>query len=191
MTHSDPGNGPAQDGPGRGRPAGSVDLGERERLAYALSERFAPHVTAAAAAVREAEQLVEEARENLARAREEAAGQPYRSDRLVFVRAVVDDETEALNRKTTPKTVKVAYRHLLDRAVDLADAEVRGYHSDQAERQHERQRSVDACLAAERQAAEGLDAARAMQQRVLDAEQAARDGLAVMLEKLSRAGGGV
>ena len=73
-----------------------LDLSERERLAFALSQRFAPHVEAAATAVREAEQSLAQAREHLSRAREAEAGQGYRSDRLVFMRAAVNDEVEGL-----------------------------------------------------------------------------------------------
>jgi len=166
-------------------PATSVDLTERERLAFALSQRFAPHLEAAATAVREAEQSLGLAREQLARAREAEAGQEYRSDRLVFMRASVNEEVESLARRTTEKKVRVAYRYLLDRAVELAAGEVEEYASDQVAAQHAREHSVDACLQAERVAGERLDTARAMHLRVKDAEQAARKGLAMMVEKLS------
>ena len=122
-----------------------LDLSERERLAFALSQRFAPHVEAAATAVREAEQSLAQAREHLSRAREAEAGQGYRSDRLVFMRAAVNDEVEGLARKTTPKKVRVAYRYLLDRAVELAAGEVQEYTSDQDSAQHAREHSVEAC----------------------------------------------
>ncbi len=185
MTSRDP-HAPAA--PGRtpeAHPGGHVDPGEREQLAYALSARFAPHLQAAAAAVREAEQGLADAREALARAREEAASQRYQSDRLVFMRASVHEDVEALTRKTTPKKVRVAYRYLLARAVELAEGEVQGYRADQEAAQRQRRHSVEACAQAEREALDRLDAASAMHQRVRDAERAARDGLAVMLEKLA------
>jgi hypothetical protein len=165
--------------------AGQVDRDERERLAYALGLRFAPHLQAAAAAVRDAEDDLSEARQELARAREAAASQVYQSDRLVFMRASVKDEVEALARKTTPKKVRVAYRYLLDRAVELAAGEVEGYGSDETAAQRAREHGVGACLDAERLATQRLDAAKAMHGRVHDAEQAARQGLAVMVEKLA------
>ena len=161
-----------------------LDLSERERLAFALSQRFAPHVEAAATAVRDAEQSLAQAREHLSRAREAEAGQGYRSDRLVFMRAAVNDEVEALARKTTPKKVRVAYRYLLDRAVELAAGEVQEYTSDQDSAQHAREHSVEACIQAEREAGERLEAAHALHGRVKDAEHAARAGLAIMVEKL-------
>lgn len=193
MTHPDPHDGRAAHGarPGaqRASAAASFDQAEHERLAYALGERFAPHAQAAALAVHEAERELDEARQQLEEARQEEAGRHYRSDRLVFVRAAVEDEREALARRTAPKTVRVTYRHLLDRAVDLAEAEVQGFRDEQAERRLEGRQSVEACLAAERRATEQLDAARAMQQRVADAESTARDGLALMAEKLAGADG--
>jgi hypothetical protein len=171
-----------------GQPTGSIlhpfDLTERERFAFALSQRFAPHLEAAAAAVREAEQILSGAREQLSRAREADARQEYRSDRLVFMRASVNEEVNGLARKTTPKKVRVAYRYLLDRAVELAAAEVQEYISDQDSAQHARQHSVEACIQAEREASERLEAAHAMHGRVKDAEHAAREGLAMMVEKL-------
>ena len=166
------------------QPSTPLDLTERERLAFALSQRFAPHLEAAATAVRDAEQSLAQAREHLSRAREAEAGQGYRSDRLVFMRAAVNDEVEGLARKTTPKKVRVAYRYLLDRAVELAAGEVQEYTSDQDSAQHARENSVEACVQAEREAGERLEAAHAMHGRVKDAEHAARAGLAIMVEKL-------
>lgn len=157
---------------------------EWERFAHALSVRFAPHLQAAAAAVREAEQDLATAREQLTRARQAAASRHYQSDRLVFMRASVKDEVEALGRKTNEKKVKVAYRYLVDRAVELAEGEVHGYHEDQAATRQDQEHSVEALLETERAAIERLDAARAMQARVHDAEQTARQGLAVMVQKL-------
>lgn len=184
MYPRDPHTTPAT--PAHGSPdTGPADVGERAQLAHTLASRFAPHVEAAAAAVRDAEQHLADAREELARARQAAANQEYQSDRLVFMRASVSDEVEALSRKTTPKKVRVAYRYLLARAVELAEAEVQGYHADQAALLRERHQSVAACLETERQAVERFDAAREMQGRVQLAEQAARDGLAVMVEKLA------
>lgn len=161
-----------------------VDLSERERLVFALSQRFAPHQEVARAAVREAEQNLSRAREELARARESEASLVYRSDRLVFMRASVNDEVDGLARKTTPKKVRVAYRYLLDRAVELAAGEVQEYASEQDSAQHAREHGVEACIRAEREAGERLAAAHAMHDRVKDAERAAREGLAVMVEKL-------
>ncbi len=178
---------PAPDQAGDDHSPGGVDPLELERLTQALSARFAPHVDAAAAAVREAENDLADSREALARARRAADSQQYQSDRLVFMRASVRDEVEALTRKTTPKKVRVAYRYLLARAVELAEGEVKGYLADQAAAQRESQHSVEACLEAERAAVERLEAARAMQERVDDAVRTARQGLAVMAEKLGAA----
>lgn len=189
MSHRDPTHRTIPDHSEPGQPPDPIDRGERERLAFALSERFSAHLQGAAEAVRLAEQDLEEARAELSRARQAAEDRPYRSDRLVFVRAAIEDEAEALTRKTTPKAVRLAYRYLLDRAVDLAESEVQGYHSDEAERQREREEGVEACLAAEARAAERLKVARAMQQRVHDAERTARQGLAEMIERLSRPAG--
>lgn len=190
MSHRDPAHPPSTHRSGQDhQPPDTVDGGERERLAYALSERLAPHVAAAAAAVRQAEQDLDDARAELSRAREAAANQPYRSDRLVFVRAALEDEAEALARKTAPKSVRVAYRHLLDRAVEVAEAAVQGYHSDEAERQREREEGVEACLAAEALAVERFDLARAMQEDVHNAERTARAGLAEMIATLVRLDG--
>lgn len=189
MSHRDPAHAP---NPGRsehGQPLDPIGPGEQERFAHVLGERFATHAQAAAAAVRRAEQDLEDARGALSRAREAADSRPYRSDRRVFVRAALEAEAEALTRKTSPKAVRAAYRHLLDRAVDLAEAEVQGYHSDEAERQRERDEGVEACLAAEQRAIERLDVARAMQQRVHQAERTARQGLAEMVERLARPDG--
>jgi hypothetical protein len=171
--------------PGPAQAADRIDVEEKERLAYALGVRFAPHIQAAEAAVREAEHHLAEAREALSRARQEAASQQYQSDRLVFMRASVRDEVEGLTRKTTPKKVRIAYRYLLSRAVELAEGEVQGYVSDEAAAQRQREQSVDACLEAERRALARLEAARAMRGRVEEAERAARRGLLVMVEKLA------
>ena len=161
-----------------------VDLTERERLVYALGQRFAPHLEAAAAAVREAELTLSHARDQLSEAREAEARREYRSDRLVFMRASVNDEVDGLARKTTHKKVRLAYRYLLDRAVELATAEVEEYASDQRALQLARQHSVEACVRAEHEASDRLAAAQAMHDRVKDAENAARAGLAMMVEKL-------
>ena len=182
MTAPEP-PGPPVDGRSA-QPATPVDLTERERLAFVLSQRFAPHLEAAATAVREAEQSRARALEELARAREAEAQQEYRSDRLVFMRASVSDEVDGLARKTTVKKVRVAYRYLLDRAVELAAGEVEAYASEQDTAEYAREHGVDACLQAERAAGERLEAAQAMQRRVKDAERAARDGLALMIAKL-------
>jgi hypothetical protein len=176
---------PTADAPRPGPDADQVDRSERERLVYVLSQRFAPHLQSAAAAVRGAEHDVAAARDELSRARAAAADERYQSDALVFMRASVGDEVEGLARKTTPKKVRVAYRYLLDRAVELAAGEVQGYASDEAAAQRAREHGVEACLDAEREATQRLEAANAMQERVHDAEQAARQGLALMLEKLS------
>lgn len=153
------------------------------RLVQAFDERFAPHLENASAAVRDAEQALATAQENLARAQEAAAGKPYVSDPLVFMRATLDDEVDGLRRKTTPKKVQAAYRYMLARAVELAAGEVQGYHDDQATIARERETGVEACRQAARYAAERLDAAREMQRRVRSAERTARAGLAAMVEK--------
>jgi hypothetical protein len=188
MNHRDPPATSASGDTGHGQQPGHVDPGEWERLSQVLTVRFAAQVHAAAAAVREAEQALATAREELARARRAADGRQYQSDRLVFMRASVKEELEALGRKTTERKVKVAFRYLVARAVELAEGEVHGYHADRAAAQREREQSVEAWLEAEREAIAQLDAARAMQARVHDAEQTARHGLAVMLQKLAAQG---
>src|SRR5690606_25952620 len=107
----------------------------------------------------------------------------YTSDPLPFMRESVSEEVEALGRKTTPKKVRTSYRFLLDRAVELAAAEVQTFHDDRAaERQH-REGGVEACQEAVGRAAEAVEAAREMQERVREAERSARRGLAVMVDK--------
>lgn len=164
-------------------PGGQGNSAEALRLTQALVDRFAPHVEAAAAAVREAELALAAAQEELARARQEAENQRYRSDPLVFMRSALPEEVAGLRRKTTPKKVQAAYRYMLARAVELAAAEVQGYHADQAAIALDRTQGVEACLAVEQAAAERLAAAREMQQRVRAAEGEARAGLAVLFEK--------
>lgn len=152
---------------------------ETERAA--LEQRFAPHLDAASAAVRQAEQALDDAQTALARARDAAASRQYQSDRRVFMRAAVDDELESLSRKTTEKKLRSAHRYLVARAVELADAEVAGYLADQDEETREREHGVVACEHAQRRAAQTLDAARAMHARVLSAYDAAEQGLVVLL----------
>lgn len=153
------------------------------RLVQAFDERFAPHLERASLAVRDAELALEKADEALVHAEEVAASKPYVSDPVVFMRASLDDEVDGLRRKTTPKKVQAAYRYMLARAVELAAAEVQGYHDDQAALDHEREHGVEACRDALRLATQRLDAARDMQQRVLAAERTARAGLTAMVEK--------
>lgn len=164
---------------------GSLAPGEREQLVYTLETRFAPHLESAGAALREAERELDEARERLGRAEQAAARAAYSSDALVFMRQGVEEEVDGLDRKTNEKRVRAGYRFLLDRTVDLAAAEVRGFHDDQDAARREREEGVEACREAVDRAAEGLEEARAMHERVLAAEQAARQGLALMVDKLS------
>ena len=175
MTNGDPNPGPDLTG----------QSAERERLAHILSVRFAAHVDAAAAAVRAAEQELAEATEQLERALREAADARYRSDPLVFMRASVSEEVEALGRKTTAKKARVAYRHLVDRAVELAEGEVRGFQADLAAAERARLEGVEARTEAERDARERLEAAQVMQERVLAAQQRAVDGLDLLVQKLA------
>lgn len=170
---------------GKAETVEGLDPGEREQLVFALETRFADHLEAAAQAVREAERELEEAREALQRAEDEAASRPYRSDSLVFMRDAMDEEVEGLVRKTNPKKVRASYRFLLDRAVDLAAGEVQGFHDDVAAERREREEGVTASRAALDRAAATLEAARAMQERVSRAEMLARQGLDVLAEKLA------
>jgi hypothetical protein len=188
MNQHDPPATSASGDTGDDQPPGHVGPDEWERLSHTVSVRFAAQVQAAAAAVHDAEQDLVTAREELTRARRAAAGRHYQSDRLVFMRASVKEELEALDRKTTEKKVRTAFRYLVARAVELAEGEVHGYHADQAAAQRERESSVEAWLEAEREAIARLDSARAMQARVYDAEQTAHHGLTVMLQKLSAPG---
>lgn len=166
-------------------PADGLAAGEQEQLVYALDTRFAPHLEAAAATVREAERLLTEATDRLAHAEREAAAARYTSDPLVFMRQSVEEEVEALARKTTAKKVRTSYRFLLDRAVELAAGEVQRFHDDQEAARQEREEGIEACREAQRRAGEALEAARTMQERVRSAEQSAREGLSVMVEKLT------
>ena len=179
MTLEDPHAG----APGHGGSAKRSDDIDPSQLGYALTTRFAAHIQAAATAVRAAEQELADAQEKLSLAQQAAENQRYQADRLVFMRASVEESVESLTRKSTPKKVKVAYNYLVARAVELAEGEIHGYREDLAAAHREREDSVAACLRLERQASEQLDAARAMQQRVYAAEQAARQGLAVLVEK--------
>lgn len=158
---------------------------DQDQLVYGLETRFAPHLEAAASAVRDAERELTQAREQLERAEEEAARAGYVSDPLIFMRQSVAEEVDALTRKTTEKKVRVSYRFLLDRAVELAAAEVQGFHDERAAEEREREQGVAACRAAERRAVEALAAAEEMLARVRAAEQSAREGLRTMVAKLT------
>ena len=157
---------------------------EWDRLAQAVSDRFAPYLQAAAVAVGEAEQAVAEARDALARAEQAAADTRYASDPLVFMRVVVGDEVDALSRKTTAKKARASFRHLLARAAELAEGELQGYRADLESARGDRQEGADARRRIEQEALSDLDAARAMQQRVLEAERAAREGLGLLKEMI-------
>ena len=168
-----------------GKHAVPGDAGEYERLSHMVSLRFAPHVQAAAAAVRTAEQELADAREQLERAQAEASARPYRSDPLVFMRTSAQDEVEALGRKTTPRKTKAAFGYLLDRATELAEGEVKGFLADQAAAERDRHEGVEARLGAERRARATLEAAQEMQDRVRTAELLTRQGLAILVQKLA------
>jgi hypothetical protein len=157
---------------------------EWSRLAQTVTDRFAAHLKAAAAAEREAEHDLTEAREALARAEHAAANSRYVSDPLVFMRVTVREELDGLSRKTTPKKVKASFRYLLARAAELAEGELKGYRNDLESARRDREQGVDACRHAEQAAVDDLEAAREMHQRVRDAEHAARDGLAMLKEKM-------
>ena len=170
----------AADAPGPDR----IAQAEWDRLARGVTDRFAAHLQAAAAAVREAEHDLAEARAALARAEQAAANTRYVSDPLVFMRVTVREELDGLSRKTSPKKVRAGFRYLLARAAELAEREVAGYRNDLDSARRDREQGVDACRQAEQAALGDLEAARAMHQRVHDAEHAARDGLAVLSEKV-------
>ena len=163
--------------------ADRISQQELDRLAFSITERFAPHVQGAEAAVREAEKGLAEAREAVARAEQEVANRAYHSDPLVFMRATVREDLEGLERKTTPKKVRASFRYLLSRAAELAEGEVAGYRRDLDAARRERVEGVEARKRAEQVAQAELDAARAMHQRVLDAERAARAGLEILRAK--------
>lgn len=166
-----------------------IGRGEREQLVYQLETRMAAHRDAATAAVREAESSLSEARERLAQAEEAALREKYVSDPLPFMRQSVAEEVETLERVSNEKRVRASYRFLLDRAVELAGAEVQGFHDEGVAEQRERHEGLEACRAAEQRAVLTLEAARQMQQRVQAAEDAARRGLATMVDKLSSSDG--
>jgi hypothetical protein len=170
----------AADAPGPDR----IAQAEWDRLALAVTDRFAAHLQAAAAAVREAEHDLAQARAALARAEQAAANTRYVSDPLVFMRVTVREELDGLSRKTTPKKVRASFRYLLARAAELAEGELAGYRNDLEAARHDRAQGVDACRQAEQVALGDLEAARAMNLRVQDAERAARDGLAVLSQKI-------
>lgn len=155
---------------------------ELARLAQAAADRFAPHLRSAEDAVRASEQSLADARAALARAEHTAANKRYQSDPLVFMRVTVSEELDALARKTTPKKIRANFRYLLERAVELAEGEVAGYRTDLEAARRERDHGVESCRQAEQAAQVELEAARAMQQRVCDAERAAREGLALLRE---------
>ena len=110
----------AADAPGPDR----IALAELDRLALAVTDRFAPYLHAAVAAVREAEHDLAQARAALARAEQAAANTRYVSDPLVFMRVTVREELDGLSRKTTPKKVRASFRYLLARAAELAEGEL-------------------------------------------------------------------
>jgi DNA repair exonuclease SbcCD ATPase subunit len=170
----------AADAPGPDR----ITQSEWDRLALAVTDRFAPHLHAAAAALREAEHALAEARAALDRAEQAAANTRYVSDPLVFMRVTVSEELDGLSRKTTPKKVRASFRYLLARAAELAEGELQGYRNDLEAARRDRELGVGACQQAVHVALDDLEAARTMLQRVQDAERAARDGLAVLSEKV-------
>lgn len=165
--------------------AEGLSSGEPQELTYALESRFEPHLEAAASAVRDAERALEEAREALTRTEQQQERETYTSDPLPFMREGVAEEVDGLERKTTPKKVRAAYRFLLDRAAELAAAEVQGFQDDRAELERERSDGVAACRDEVDRATAALAAAREVQERVEAAEQAARQGLNMMVSKLS------
>ena len=175
-----------------GRPgapgADGLAPGEAEQLVYALETRFAAARDAASAAVRDAERELAEATQRRERAERAAAEEEYTSDPLVFMRQSVAEEVDALRRKTTGKKVRVSYRFLLDRSVELAAAEVDRFHSDRDAAVREAHEGLDACREAEERAARAVEAARLAQDRVRSAEEAAREGLGTLLEKLGGTG---
>ncbi len=77
---------------------------------------------------------------------------------------------------------------LLDRAVELAASEVQGLRDDLAAAEHEREHGVEACRAAVDRVVSDLEEARATEERVRLAEQSARQGLAVLVDKLTAPG---
>ena len=173
-------------GDAAGRAAGEgLASGEKDQLVYALETRFAPHLEGAAAAVREAERDLAEARERLEQAEHAASSERYTSDPLVFMRASVTEEVEGMERKPTPKKLRTSYRFLLDRSVELAGAEIQRHHDDLDAARRERESGIEACRAAVARAEETLAQARAMHERVAFAEQSARRGLGVLVDKLS------
>jgi hypothetical protein len=173
-------------GEGAGRASGDgLASGEKEQLVYALETRFAPHLEAASAAVRGAERDLAEAQERLDQAQHDAASERYTSDPLVFMRASVTEEVEGMERKTTPKKLRTSYRFLLDRAVELAGAEIQRHHDDLEAARREREGGLEACRAAVVRAEDSLEQARAMRERVVFAERSARQGLGLLVEKLS------
>lgn len=165
-----------------------MERGEREQLVYQLQTRMAAHREAAAAAVREAESSLSDARERLERAQQTATGEEYVSDPLPFMRQSVAEEVATLERVSNEKRVRASYRFLLDRSVELAGAELQGFHDDVLSERRERQEGLEACREAEQRAVRVLDAARQMQGRVHAAEEAARRGLDTMVVKLGSDG---
>ena len=113
-----------------------------------------------------------------------AANTRYVSDPLVFMRVTVREELDGLSPKTTPKKVRASFRYLLARAAELAEGELAGYRNDLEAARRDREQGVHARKQAEQVALGDLEAARAMHQRVQDAERAARDGLAVLSQKV-------
>ncbi|WP_454296346.1 hypothetical protein [Salana multivorans] len=161
--------------------------GEADQLGQTLELRFAPHLEAATTAVREAEQRLATAQQELERAVEAAESTPYRSDPRVFMRDSVAEEVDALSRKTAPKKARASYRFLLDRAVELAAAEVQGHHDDETTAEHEREHGVDALRDAVARAQATLEAAHETEARVRGARDQARAGLALLVETLTAA----
>lgn len=170
-----------------GASAEGLAPGEKEQLLYALETRFAPHLEAAAAVVRDTERELAEARERLEQAERAASHVPYTSDPLVFMRASVTEEVDGMERKTTPKRLRTSYRFLLDRAVELAAGEIQRFHDDVDAARRKREGGLEACRVAVSDAARVLEEARAMQDRVVAAERSARKGLGLLVEKLSDA----
>ena len=164
---------------------GTLAAGEREQLVYQLQGRMSAHREAAASAVRQAESDLADVRERLAAAEADSAHAGYTSDPLPFMRASVAEEVETLERVSNEKKVRASYRFLVDRAVELAAAEVQGFHDETDRESRERTGGLAALREAEHRAVATLEAARQMQERVQAAEDAAQEGLRIMVAKFA------
>ena len=161
--------GPMTDTPSAGAPdPDRMSQSELDRLAFAVTDRFALHLRAAQAAVREAEQSLEDARDSLALAEQAAADTPYQSDPLVFMRATVGDDLEGWRARRPRRRSGRATATCWTEPSSWPTARLTNYRRDLAASRRDRVQGWSRRQAVQVSVSE-LAAAKAMHERVLAA----------------------